>query len=75
MLVQMIDKMKKDLKMDRWVHMPPTSYKYQLYAIMRAGFEAKGYRDFAIFVGIRFQRNRGKYEHFNQIHRKSLNYI
>ena len=43
----MIDKMKKDLKMDRWVHMPPTSYKYQLYAIMRAGFEAKGYRDFA----------------------------
>jgi hypothetical protein len=34
-LLSMVDQMKKDLKMDGWIHMPQTSFKYQLYKMLR----------------------------------------
>jgi hypothetical protein len=42
-LLSRVDQMKKDLKMDRWVHLAPTSPQYQLYKMVRVHFEAYGY--------------------------------
>jgi hypothetical protein len=30
-MLSMVDQIKKDLKMDRWLHMPQTSYEYNFY--------------------------------------------
>ena len=39
-LLSMVDQMKKDLKMDGWIHMPRSSDKYQLYKMLRFEYEA-----------------------------------
>ena len=39
-LLSMVDQMKKDLKMDGWIHMPRTSFKYQLYKMLHVFYEA-----------------------------------
>ena len=41
-LLSMVDQTKKDLKMRGWLHMPPTSFKYQ-YKVCRH-YEADGYQ-------------------------------
>ena len=43
-LLSMVDQTKKDLKMRGWLHMPPTSDKYQYYKMLCGGCEADGYQ-------------------------------
>ena len=43
-LLSMVDQTKKDLKMSSWLHMPPTSFEYQYYELLRKDYEADGYR-------------------------------
>jgi hypothetical protein len=49
-LLSMVDQMKKDLKMDGWIHMPRTSFKYQLYKMLRVFYEAPGYNYLGIIT-------------------------
>ena len=43
-LMSAIVRMKKEMMMDRWIHMPPTSTEYIQYRVIRADFEAFGYQ-------------------------------
>jgi hypothetical protein len=49
-LLSMVDQTKKDLKMSRWLHMPPTSDEYQYYKLLCGNFEAVGYRYLGMIV-------------------------
>ncbi|KAL3786380.1 hypothetical protein ACHAW5_004777 [Stephanodiscus triporus] len=42
-LLSMVDQMKKDLKMNRWEHMPSDSYEYRHNKMLCVDFEAFGY--------------------------------
>jgi len=42
-LLKMAIQMKKDMKMDRWVHLPKSSVEYSLYSMLTGDFEARGY--------------------------------
>ena len=41
--MDMVGQMKEDMKMDRWVHMPQTSYEYWMFSLVCGNFEAGGY--------------------------------
>ena len=41
--MSMVYQTKKNQNMDMWVHMPPTSFKYQYFKALRVMFEAKCY--------------------------------
>ncbi len=49
-LLLVVDQMKKDLKMDGWIHMPRTSFKYRLYKMLRFEYKARGYNEFGIIT-------------------------
>jgi hypothetical protein len=49
-LLSMVDQMKKEMKMDGWIHMPRTSDKYQLYKMLRVSYEARGYNYLGIIT-------------------------
>ena len=49
-LLLVVDQMKKDLKMDGWIHMPRTSDKYRLYKMLRFEYKARGYNEFGIIT-------------------------
>ena len=53
----MVNQMKKDMKMDRWMHMPQTSYEYGMYSIIWGIYETPGY-DFwgCLFVVARLKQ-------------------
>jgi hypothetical protein len=53
----MVNQMKKDTKMDRWVHMPQTSYEYGMYSKIWGNYETPGY-DFwgCLFVVARLKQ-------------------
>ena len=40
--MDMVGQMKEDMKMDRWVHMPQTSYEYWMFSLVCGNFEAGG---------------------------------
>jgi hypothetical protein len=42
-LLTKVSQMKKDMKMDRWVHMPKTSLEYLFYLMLTGLFEAQGH--------------------------------
>ena len=45
--MDMVGQMKEDMKMDRWVHMPQTSYEYWMFSLVCGNFEAGGYEYWA----------------------------
>jgi hypothetical protein len=42
-LLSLVDQTKKDLKMDRWMHVPLTSFECQYYNVLHGTFEAESY--------------------------------
>jgi len=50
-MLSMVDQVRNDLKMDGWVHMPRTSFKNQLYKMLRLEYEALGYNYLGIITG------------------------
>ena len=49
-LLSMVDQMKKDLKMRGWLHMPPTSDKYQYCKLLCGVYEAFGYQSLGMIA-------------------------
>ena len=49
-LLLMVDQTKKDLKMISWLHMPPTSDKYQYYDMLCVDLEANGYQSWGVSI-------------------------
>jgi hypothetical protein len=41
-LLSMVDQTKRDLKMRRWLHMPPTSFECKYYKLLCGDYEAAG---------------------------------
>ena len=55
-LLSMVDEMKKEKKMDRWVHMPHTSLEYQFYELLCC-YEAKAYASLGWISGTDTEAN------------------
>ena len=56
----MVDQIKKELKIDGWVHMPPTSGENQYYRMLRVDYEAEGYRSLGTILF--FDRSEASYK-------------
>jgi hypothetical protein len=51
-LLSIVDRLKKDLNMDSWLHMPIISYEYQFYKMISEEYEARAYEYFGEMTGM-----------------------
>ena len=50
MMLSLSEQLKKDLQMDKWVHMSKTSAEFRMYRLVSGGFEAQGHRFLGMIV-------------------------
>jgi hypothetical protein len=49
-LLSMIDNMKREYKMSRWLHKPKSSFDYKFYTKLSVDYEAKAYRNLGTMI-------------------------
>jgi len=50
MMLSLSEQLKKNLQMDKWVHMSKTSAEFRMYRLVSGGFEAQGHRFLGMIV-------------------------
>ena len=50
MMLSLSEQLKKDLQMDKWVHMSKTKAKFRMYCLVSGGFEGQGHRLLGMIV-------------------------